>query len=191
MGCMSMPRRISVVAAALVVTALAGVVTGCTSSAGTSASSNPAHTGSGGSGSTGASGGPGGTSDAGSSQNASGPIVPPAGTLNSLGWQDCTGALKGMKCASLQVPLDYANPAGQKITIALSMVPATAPASQQQGIMLVNPGGPGASGRSLALTVAQGLKRKVAADYDIVGFDPRGVGGSVPALSCDPRFFVG
>ena len=96
-----------------------------------------------------------------------------------------------MKCASLQVPLDYANPGGQKITIALSMVPATAPASQQQGIMLVNPGGPGGPGRGMALYIAQRLNPKVAADYDIVGFDPRGVGGSVPALSCNPNFFAG
>jgi pimeloyl-ACP methyl ester carboxylesterase len=96
-----------------------------------------------------------------------------------------------MKCASLQVPLNYADPSGRKITIALSMVPATAPRSQQQGIMLVNPGGPGAPGRSLAQVVATTLDPKVASEYDIVGFDPRGVGGSVPALSCDPSFFTG
>jgi len=96
-----------------------------------------------------------------------------------------------MKCASLPVPLNYADPSGRKITIALSMVPATAPRSQQQGIMLVNPGGPGASGRSLAQVVATTLDPKVASEYDIVGFDPRGVGGSVPALSCDPSFFDG
>ena len=95
-----------------------------------------------------------------------------------------------MQCASLQVPLDYANPGGRKIAIALSMVPATAPASEQQGIMLVNPGGPGAPGRSLASLVAQSIDPKVASEYDIVGFDPRGVGGSVPALSCDPSFFA-
>jgi len=94
-----------------------------------------------------------------------------------------------MKCASLQVPLDYANPGGRKISIALSMVPATAPKDQQQGIMLVNPGGPGGTGRGLPLTIAQTIDPSVAADYDIVGFDPRGVGGSSPALSCDPTFF--
>jgi pimeloyl-ACP methyl ester carboxylesterase len=96
-----------------------------------------------------------------------------------------------MKCASLQVPLDYANPGGRKISIALTMIPATAPKAQQQGIMLVNPGGPGAPGRGLALTIAQSIDPSVAAEYDIVGFDPRGVGGSDPALSCDPSFFVG
>ena len=46
----------------------------------------------------------------------------------------------------LSVPLNYADPGGRHISLALDMVPATAPPSQQQGILLVNPGGPGASG---------------------------------------------
>ena len=91
----------------------------------------------------------------------------------------------------LSVPLDYADPSGRHISLALDMVPATAPRSQQQGVMLVNPGGPGGDGLPLAAEVAQGINRGVAADYDIVGFDPRGVGSSVPALSCDPSFFSG
>jgi pimeloyl-ACP methyl ester carboxylesterase len=116
--------------------------------------------------------------------------VPRAAT-SALDWQACSGQLAGLKCASLQVPLNYADPGGRKITIALSMVPASAPASQQQGIMLVNPGGPGAPGRSFAGFIASGVSPQVRADYDIVGFDPRGVGGSSPALSCDPAFFQG
>ena len=115
-------------------------------------------------------------------------IVPEASTLH---WSACSGSLAPAECASLQVPLNYADPSGRKITIALSMIPATAPASRQQGVLLVNPGGPGASGRSLAAAVAAGLSPQVAATYDIVGFDPRGVGGSVPALSCDPGFLNG
>ena len=94
-----------------------------------------------------------------------------------------------MQCASLQVPLDYSRPDGRKITLALSEVPATAPASQRQGVLLVNPGGPGGAGLSLAAFVAEGLDPAVAADYTIVGFDTRGVGASVPSLSCDPSFF--
>jgi len=117
-------------------------------------------------------------------------IVPAAAT-STLSWRACSGQLAGLECASLQVPLNYADPGGRKITIALSMAPATAPASQQQGIMLVNPGGPGEPGRSFAGFVASGVSPQVRADYDIVGFDPRGVGGSSPALSCDPTFFHG
>ncbi len=61
------------------------------------------------------------------------------------------------------MPLNYADPGGRKITIALSMVPATAPAAQQQGVMFVNPGGPGEPGRSLAASVAAGISPQVAA----------------------------
>jgi pimeloyl-ACP methyl ester carboxylesterase len=115
-------------------------------------------------------------------------IVPKASALH---WSACTGSLAGAQCSSLPVPLNYADPDGRKITIALSMIPATAPVAKQQGVLLVNPGGPGAPGRSLAAAVAAGLSPQVAATYDIVGFDPRGVGGSVPALSCDPGFLNG
>jgi pimeloyl-ACP methyl ester carboxylesterase len=107
-------------------------------------------------------------------------------------WSHCGGipAEAGVRdCTMLSVPLNYADPGGRHISLALDMVPATAPKSQQQGIMLVNPGGPGASGLGLAEEVAQGLSPSVASDYDIIGFDPRGVGSSVPALSCDPSFF--
>jgi len=115
-------------------------------------------------------------------------IVPKASTLH---WHACTGQTSSLECSSLQVPLNYADPSGRKITLALSMAPATAPVSQQQGVLLVNPGGPGASGLALAGEVASGISPQVAADYDIVGFDTRGVGSSVPALSCDPAFFSG
>jgi pimeloyl-ACP methyl ester carboxylesterase len=113
------------------------------------------------------------------------------GGAATLRWQPCGGQLTGMECSSLQVPLDYANPGGRKITLALSMVPATAPRSQQQGALLVNPGGPGVPGRAFAEQVAAGISENVAADYDIIGFDPRGVGASVPALSCDRGFYAG
>jgi len=122
---------------------------------------------------------------------SAGPVVPGHSTLN---WHACTGVLgqQGVPdCTTLSVPADYAKPGGRHITLALDMIPATAPKSQQQGILLVNPGGPGGSGLSLAAEVAQGISPAVAAQYDIVGFDPRGVGSSVPALSCDPGFFAG
>jgi pimeloyl-ACP methyl ester carboxylesterase len=112
-----------------------------------------------------------------------------------LSWHSCPGVAGGapggsqLQCASLQVPLKYSDPGGRKITLALSEVPATAPAAQQQGALLVNPGGPGAPGRAFAASVAAGLETSVAARYDIVGFDTRGVGASVPQLSCDPSFF--
>jgi len=108
---------------------------------------------------------------------------------SALRWHSCSSGGAPL-CASLQVPLDYSHPDGRKITLALSEVPATAPVSERQGILLVNPGGPGGSGLSMASFVAQGLTPSVAAQYDIVGFDTRGVGSSVPALHCDPAFFA-
>jgi pimeloyl-ACP methyl ester carboxylesterase len=106
-----------------------------------------------------------------------------------LSWHSCSSQGSSLQCASLQVPLDYSHPSGRKITLALSEVPATAPAAKRQGALLVNPGGPGGSGLSLASFVAEGLDPSVAAQYNIIGFDTRGVGSSVPALHCDPSFF--
>jgi pimeloyl-ACP methyl ester carboxylesterase len=117
-----------------------------------------------------------------------GPVVPTASTLR---WHSCPAQLQAPDCTTLSVPLNYADPGGRHISIALDMVPATAPPSQQQGIILVNPGGPGASGLPWAPILARGLSASVARDYDIVGFDPRGTGSSIPALSCDPGFFSG
>jgi len=118
--------------------------------------------------------------------------VPGASSVDSrLSWHPCTAQGTALQCASLQVPLDYRHPDGRKITLALSRVPATAPVSKRQGVLLVNPGGPGGPGLSLAASVAQGLDPSVASEYDIIGFDTRGVGASVPSLSCDPSFFPG
>jgi pimeloyl-ACP methyl ester carboxylesterase len=119
---------------------------------------------------------------------AAGGVVPTASTLH---WHSCPAQVSAPDCTTLSVPLNYADPSGRHISIALDMVPAIAPRSQQQGVILVNPGGPGASGLPWAPILAQALSPSVARDYDIVGFDPRGTGSSIPALSCDPGFFSG
>ncbi|MFI0231819.1 alpha/beta hydrolase [Streptomyces sp. NPDC017086] len=104
-------------------------------------------------------------------------------------WKGC-GDLghPALQCASVQVPLDHARPAGRRITLALSRVPHTARSSE--GPLLVNPGGPGGSGLALAGFVASALPKEVAARYDVIGFDPRGVGRSTPALTCAPGHFA-
>jgi pimeloyl-ACP methyl ester carboxylesterase len=96
-----------------------------------------------------------------------------------------------MLCASLRVPLDYRHPAGRQITLALSEAPASAPAAQQQGDLLFNPGGPGAGGLPWPAYIARSLDPAVSSEYNIIGFDPRGVGASVPALHCESGFFAG
>jgi len=136
---------------------------------------------------------------AGCTSTASGTGSPPSprapaaasAPASRLDWHPCTVGGAALQCATLAVPLDYRHPAGRKITLALSMVPATAPPDQRQGDLLVNPGGPGASGRVWAAVAAYGLDHSVSSEYNIIGFDPRGVGASVPALSCDPSFFAG
>ncbi|HEX4090162.1 MAG TPA: alpha/beta hydrolase [Trebonia sp.] len=174
-------RRVALAAVALAVGAgLSACTAGPTASSSVPAGGASASATGGGTGPTGES-----TGSAGDGTGTAA-IVPKASALH---WSQCSGQLAGAECATLAVPLNYADPGGRKITLALSMIPATAPAAKQQGVLLVNPGGPGEPGRSLAASVAAGLSPQVASTYDIVGFDPRGVGGSVPALSCDPSFF--
>jgi pimeloyl-ACP methyl ester carboxylesterase len=89
----------------------------------------------------------------------------------------------GGQCGFVTVPLDYAKPGGEKIKLAVSRIKHTVPDAQAQGPMLVNPGGPGGSGLALS-ALGQNVPNGAGNAYDWIGFDPRGVGGSVPALSC-------
>lgn len=96
-----------------------------------------------------------------------------------LSWQSCGG---DQQCAWLTVPLDYAQPAGPTIRLRLSRVVATGDPSTRIGSLVVNPGGPGASGLDFASYVS-GQSPAVARRYDVVGFDTRGVGQSAP-ITC-------
>jgi pimeloyl-ACP methyl ester carboxylesterase len=91
-----------------------------------------------------------------------------------LAWSDCHG---GDRCAQLTVPLDYAQPGGRTIRLALLMVPAS---GQRIGALVVNPGGPGEPGTSFAALGAAQFGEPLLQHYDIVGFDPRGTGQSSP-----------
>ncbi len=104
------------------------------------------------------------------------PAPPPAAPLP---WHACGGALAGdgLECATLAVPLDYAHPDGPTIGIALDRMAASGP---RIGSLLVNPGGPGASGLSFLPDLVLELPGTVLSHFDIVGFDPRGVGASAP-----------
>ncbi|WP_077799376.1 alpha/beta hydrolase [Streptomyces sp. JHA26] len=120
---------------------------------------------------------------------AGAPLPAPTPRATGLTWKKCgTDDYPALQCASLTVPLDHARPDGRRITLALSRVPHTA--KTYQGPLLVNPGGPGGSGLTLAGFVASSLPKKVAAQYDVIGFDPRGVGRSEPALDCRPGHFA-
>ena len=99
----------------------------------------------------------------------------------SVTWTACED---DFQCASYQVPLDYNNPSGEAITIKMLKSPAKDP-THRQGTLVVNPGGPGASGIELAQYAASLVSREVLAAYDIVGFDPRGVVKSTPIECLD------
>ena len=94
-------------------------------------------------------------------------------------WSDCED---GFECARVAVPLDYADPGGETIELALVRLPAADPA-QRIGSLLVNPGGPGGSGLDYARGAPDQIGAAVLERYDMVGFDPRGVGESTP-LRC-------
>lgn len=105
-----------------------------------------------------------------------------------LTWTACgTKTYPRLQCSTIRAPLDHDRPSGRQVTLALSRIPHTA--KNTQGPLLVNPGGPGGSGLSMAGFVAASLPAGLAAGYDVIGFDPRGVGRSTPALDCVPKHF--
>ncbi|MFR9802537.1 alpha/beta hydrolase [Pseudonocardia sp. RS010] len=88
------------------------------------------------------------------------------------------------ECATLEVPLDYAQPDGGTVRVAVMRSRATDQANRI-GSLVLNPGGPGVSGTQLVpATVTSTENSPVQARFDIVGFDPRGVGVSEPAIDC-------
>ncbi len=103
-----------------------------------------------------------------------------------LEWEDCgpyeteteSELDDALECARVSVPLDYANPDGETAEIAVSRMRAS---GAPLGSLLINPGGPGASGLAMA-GIAQNTE--IGERFDVVGFDPRGVGASTPQVRC-------
>lgn len=108
-------------------------------------------------------------------------------------WGSCpTGsydyAAYGITCGKLRVPLDYRHPRGRQITLEVSRRAHDPKAGPYQGILVLDPGGPGGSG--LIMAAYQTFVPGTSADqYDWIGFDPRGVGASKPALHCNNELF--
>lgn len=106
-----------------------------------------------------------------------------------LAWESCVeyGPFSGaVECARLTVPLDYARPDGPQVSLGVLRHHAERP-DRRIGSLVVNPGGPGESG----MTLAADLVRRPSADpvrdrFDLVGFDARGVGASRPSIDCLP-----
>ncbi|QNA73560.1 alpha/beta hydrolase [Streptomyces sp. So13.3] len=98
-------------------------------------------------------------------------------------WAEC--AADGMQCGSIVVPLDYATPSRGTADIALTRYPATGP-GDRIGSLSVNFGGPGVSGIDTLADRAGTDLAVLNTRYDLIGFDPRGVGRSVPVDCGDP-----
>ena len=169
-----MSRLRQAATAALVVTGLA--LSGC-SSAGTGPSAA-------GKGSVGASGT---SSSPTSGDAATAPVLQPLAAsipadlqryyAQKLSWTPCDS---GFQCATMKVPLDYANPSGGDITLGLARSPAAGHGYKRLGSLLINPGGPGGSAVQYAEYAAETYPVPVRDSYDFVGLDPRGVGRSTP-----------
>lgn len=90
-----------------------------------------------------------------------------------------------MRCATVTVPVNHAEPDGPKIDMLISKLPARKP-DQRQGSLLVNPGGPGGPGVSFAGSLSEALPGPVRDSYDLIGFDTRNTGHSTPIHCVDP-----
>ncbi|WP_199485003.1 alpha/beta hydrolase [Actinomadura craniellae] len=97
-----------------------------------------------------------------------------------VAWAGCGD---GFECAHVEVPLDYAAPS--KSRLKLAVIRMRARGSDRIGSLLINPGGPGGSGVDWVRGAAQGFNDRLRERFDIVGFDPRGVGKSNPVHCLD------
>jgi pimeloyl-ACP methyl ester carboxylesterase len=91
----------------------------------------------------------------------------------TLDWRNCGNA----ECSYIEVPLDYADPQGQRVSLAVTRVPAR---GDSMGSLFINPGGPGGSAFDYAKAADFVVTKPIRERYDIVGVDPRGVGKSEP-----------
>ncbi|WP_296666236.1 alpha/beta hydrolase [Demequina sp.] len=89
-----------------------------------------------------------------------------------------------LECATLQVPVDWSDPNGPTVDLAINRHAAT-DASARLGSLLINPGGPGGSGLDLTPAFVTSAGEDLLAAYDVIGFDPRGVGASTPVACGD------
>lgn len=103
-------------------------------------------------------------------------------TQSTLDWQTCE-FVDALECTKLQVPMDYSQPDGEQVTLSLIRKPSSG--DNSLGALLFNPGGPGGSGVEQIeyFHEIETIPDSILAAFDIVSFDPRGVGQSMP-VSC-------
>jgi pimeloyl-ACP methyl ester carboxylesterase len=108
------------------------------------------------------------------------------GPGGSLPWHACGG---GFQCATLSVPVDWSQPGGQQVALAVSRHPASDP-KHRLGTLVVNFGGPGDPGaETLRMGGLNGFPAEIRARFDVVSFDPRGTGQSRPIACVDDHTY--
>ncbi|MCY3894948.1 MAG: alpha/beta fold hydrolase [Chloroflexi bacterium] len=113
------------------------------------------------------------------------PTPEAAASQGGIDWSPCESS-RAFECAFVKVPADYRDPESGTLAIAVNVHRATSP-RQRIGYLLVNPGGPGESGMGLVEAIRSGFPpfaAELVRHFDIVGFDPRGVGASDPKFEC-------
>ncbi|WP_367433129.1 alpha/beta hydrolase [Streptomyces celluloflavus] len=120
--------------------------------------------------------------------------VPAATAVPALTWRPCDEPKgpAGRECAELPAPVDYRDPDGPQLTLAVYRLRSERPAARR-GTLLLIPGGPGGSGARQLAQKGDALRKEMAGAYDIVALDPRGLGGSTKAsceLAPDDRYLV-
>jgi pimeloyl-ACP methyl ester carboxylesterase len=100
-------------------------------------------------------------------------------------WKACddSASTTSVQCSTLQVPFDYNNPSAGTFTLFVKLLPAADP-TLRIGSMMVNPGGPGFGGSSLADDTSYYFSSDLTDHFDIIAWDPRGTGKSTPAINC-------
>ena len=112
----------------------------------------------------------------------------PPGAGDGLDWSGCDLELAQMarlECATLEVPLDPAEPEGTTIELAVARSSSTGSTTERLGSLVMNPGGPGGSGIEALASTAQAYPESLTDRFDLVSFDPRGVGASTPVRCLD------
>ncbi|MFE7131082.1 alpha/beta fold hydrolase [Streptomyces sp. NPDC057638] len=120
-----------------------------------------------------------GTAPPGVAGATAGPVGGRSPAETAVDWRPCPED-PSAECGTLRLPVDWARPSGERFALALARRTATDP-GRRVGVLLVNPGGPGDPGARFAIERAPSyFSARVRERFDIVGFDPRGVGGSRP-----------
>ncbi|KAJ4468855.1 hypothetical protein J3R30DRAFT_3554813 [Lentinula aciculospora] len=97
-------------------------------------------------------------------------------------WHECVPAVDNVDCGRIIVPKDYFNAEVGTASIALARYKAKK--FPRRGSVFLNPGGPGGAGTKLPITTGSALAKLIGDDWDLIGFDPRGIGSTRPATRC-------